>query len=280
VQLGHVRQIETVIDNNPDAEPVMPCEAAKSAIIVCGKNVGATLTVCTDRDCPVHDPEAAARRAEEEAENPQPVMAPAPPEESEEEAAEREREYAQRRQEYEEEQRRKEEERQLQNKREHEAHEAERARLIALHKTRLATVDRIVANAPAMFAPLQLRTFLAALIHLDPDMFEDIAAQQVGEDENNQQSAEEILSVLLASIPDDKLTGFALRLVLTSHASIPRQGEFDYLADAEAAFVPPPPKKGSKAKKSKTVEPVKASPKKTNLAAMPAKKNANRKKAA
>jgi ParB family chromosome partitioning protein len=257
VQLGHVRQIETVLDNNPDAEPVMSCDAAKNALIVYGKNVGATLTVCTDRDCPVHDPEAAARREEEEAENPQPVMAPAPPEESEEEAAEREREYAQRRQEYEEEQRRKEEERKLQNQREHEAYEAERARLVELHKTRVATVDRIIANAPAMFAPVQLRTFLSALIHLDPYMFEDIAEQQIGDDENNDRSAEEILSVLLASIPDDKLTGFALRLVLTSHASIPRQGEFDYLADAEAAFAPRHPRRAARPRRPKLLRPLK-----------------------
>jgi len=279
VQLGHVRQIETVIDNNPDAEPLMPCDAAKSAIIVYGKNVCATLTVCTDRNCPVHDPEAAARHEEEEAENPQPVMAPAPPEETEEETAEREREYAQRRQEYEEEQRRKEEERKLQNQRVHEAHEAERARLVELHKTRLATVDRIIANAPAMFTPTQLRTFLSALIHLDPDMFEDIAEQQVADDENNQQSAEDILSVLLASIPDDKLTGFALRLVLTSHAAIPRQGEFDSLADAEAAFVPAPPKKSSKGKKAKAPTPIKET-KKPVAVSTPASKNATRKKAA
>jgi ParB family chromosome partitioning protein len=271
VQLGHVRQIETVIDNNPDAEPVMPCDAAKSALIVYGKNVGATLTVCTDRNCPVHDPAAAALPAEEEEETPEPVMAPAPPEETEEEAAEREREYAQRRQEYEEEQQRKEEERQLQNQREHEAHEAERARLVELHKTRLATVDRIIANAPAMFSAPQLRTFLSALIHLDPYMFEDIAEQQIGDDENNQQSAEEILSVLLASIPDDKLTGFALRLVLTSHASIPRQGEFDYLTDAEAAFLPPPPKKSSKPKKAKAATPAKEA-KKPVASAAPAKR--------
>jgi ParB family transcriptional regulator, chromosome partitioning protein len=262
VQLGHVRQIETVIDDNPDAEPVMPCEAAKSALIVYGKNVGATLTVCTDRNCPVHDPATAARLTQEQAENPTPIIEPAPPDETEEEAAEREREYAQRRQEYEEEQKRKEEERKLQNQREHEAHEAERLRLVELHRTRLATVDSIVANAPPMFSAPQLRTFLFALIHLDPYMFEDIAEQQVDDDENNQQSAEEILSVLLASIPDEKLTGFALRLALTAHASIPRQGELDYLAEAEAAFIPKPPKKTGKAKKSAVIQPIKASPKK------------------
>ena len=275
VQLGHVRQIETVIDN-PDAEPVMPCDAAKPAIIVYGKNVGATLTVCTDRDCPVHDPETAARLAEEQAANPVPVMEPAPIEETEEEAAEREREYAQRRQEYEEEQQRREEERKQQAQREHEAHEAERNRIAELHNARLATVDRIVANAPVTLAAIQLRTFLSALIHLDPYMFEDIAEQQVADNENSQQSAEEILGILLASTPDDKLTGFALRLVLTSHAAIPRRGEFDCLADAEAAFVPAAPKKGAKAKNAKAPTPIK----KPVAVATPPKKNAARKKAA
>ena len=130
-----------------------------------------------------------------------------------------------------------------------------------------------------MFSAIQLRTFLSALIHLDPYMFEDVAEQQVADDENNQQSAEEILSGLLASIPDGKLTGFALRLALTAHASIPRQGELDYLTEAEAAFAPPPPKKIAKAKKSAAVQPIKASSKKDAGTATPAK-NASRKKAA
>ncbi len=36
VQRGHFREIEAVAEN-PDAEPVTPCAAAKAAIIVCGK---------------------------------------------------------------------------------------------------------------------------------------------------------------------------------------------------------------------------------------------------
>ena len=51
VQRGHVRELETVIDN-PDAEPVMPCEAAKPAIVVYGKQLGRKLTVCTDQALP------------------------------------------------------------------------------------------------------------------------------------------------------------------------------------------------------------------------------------
>jgi ParB family chromosome partitioning protein len=269
-------QVLDILDN-PDAEP--PCPNTKAALIVFGRGAGKTVTICTDDQCPVHDPDTAARLAKEQTENPQPVMEPAPVEETEEEAAEREREYAQRRQEYEEEQQRREEERKQQAQGEHEAHEAERLRLVELHKTRLATVDRIIAHAPATFSAAQLRTVLSALIHLDPYMFEDIAEEQVGEDENNQQTAEEILASLLASLPDDKLTGFALRLVLTSHASIPREGEFDFLADAEAAFVPPSPKKSSKAKKTNAPTPIQEA-KKPVAVSTPAKKNAVRKKAA
>ena len=47
-----------------------------------------------------------------------------------------------------EEQQRKEEERGQQFQREHDAHEAERARLSELYKARLAMLDRIVASAP------------------------------------------------------------------------------------------------------------------------------------
>jgi ParB family transcriptional regulator, chromosome partitioning protein len=62
VQRGHFHEIETV-EENPDAEPAPPCAAAKPAIIVYGKRVGTTLTVCTDDDCPVHDPRTAAEQS-------------------------------------------------------------------------------------------------------------------------------------------------------------------------------------------------------------------------
>ena len=77
----------------------------------------------------------------------------------------------------------------------------------------------------------------------------------IGDDENNQQAAEEIPASILASLSDDKLTGFGLRLVLTAHAAIPRESELDFLADA--AFVPPPAKK-SKPRKEKTPTPKEA----------------------
>ncbi|AXC15950.1 Chromosome (plasmid) partitioning protein ParB (plasmid) [Acidisarcina polymorpha] len=84
----------------------------------------------------------------------------------------------------------------------------------------------------------------------------------IGDDENNQQSAEEVLASTLAKLPDDKLTGFALRLGFTAHTALPRQGETDFLAAAAAAFAPPQPQKASKPKKAQTPR-AKATPKKS-----------------
>jgi hypothetical protein len=42
----------------------------------------------------------------------------------------------------------------------------------------------------------------------------------------------------VTTVPDEKLTGFALRLTLTGYVAIPRENEFDFLAGAEAAFAP------------------------------------------
>jgi ParB family chromosome partitioning protein len=257
VQRGHVREIEAVTDN-PDAEPAMPCAAAKTAIVVYGKQLGRRLTVCTNKDCPVHDPQAAA----EAAANPVPTMAPAPMKETEEEAAERQAEFEQRRGEYEEERQRREEERKQQFEREQAEHEADRNRRAELLKAREATFNRILESAPAMFTALQLRVFLSALCNLDPYTFTDnIAEHFAGGDENNQRTAEEILALALAEVPDAKLTSFALRLALTGHVDIPRDNEFDFLAEAEAGFAPPPPKNGKKSKKPPT--PIKVESKKT-----------------
>jgi ParB family chromosome partitioning protein len=141
VQRGHVRELETVIDN-PDAEPVMPCEAAKPAIVVYGKQLGRKLTVCTDKHCPVHDPQAAA----EAAAHPAPAMAPAPEVETEEEAAARQAEFERQRVEYEEERQRREEERKKQFEREQAEIEAERNRKAEVLKVRQATFERILEN--------------------------------------------------------------------------------------------------------------------------------------
>ena len=122
----------------------MPCEAAKYAIVVYGKQLGRKLTVCTDKHCPVHDPQAAA----EAAAHPVPTMAPAPEIETEEEAAQREAEHEQRMAEYKAEQERKEEERKAAFERQQKEYGAEHNRRAEIIRGRQATFDRILENAP------------------------------------------------------------------------------------------------------------------------------------
>jgi hypothetical protein len=62
-------------------------------------------------------------------------------------------------------------------------------------------------------------------------------------------------------LPDDKLTGFALRLVITAHIPIPREGELDYLTEVETAFAPPQPKKSASKKMTTKPTPIKAAKK-------------------
>ena len=79
-----------------------------------------------------------------------------------------------------------------------------------------------------------------------------MAEHFAGDNENNQQTAEEILLSAIDGLTDDKLTGFALRLALTGYVGIPREGEFDFLTEAEAVFVPPQPKKEKRPRKAPT----------------------------
>jgi ParB family chromosome partitioning protein len=178
-------------------------------------------------------------------------MAPAPEAETQEEAEERWRNYEQQRKEYEQEQERRAEERKQQCEREEKELEAERARKDKLHKARICQFDRILEKAPAMFSAAQLRVFLRALVTIDSYTFDDVAEQLAANDENNEQTSEEILLSTIDGLPDDKLAGFALRLVLTAHTPIPREGELDLLTEAEAAFAPQQPKKAAN-KKTKT----------------------------
>jgi ParB family chromosome partitioning protein len=110
-----------------------------------------------------------------------------------------------------------------------------------------------------MFSASQLRVFLRALVNIDPYAFDDVA-EQLANDENNEQSSEEILLSTVDGLPDDKLTGFALRLVLTARTPIPRESEIDFLTEAEAAFAPPQPK-NTATKKAKSTTPIKAAEK-------------------
>ena len=65
----------------------MPCEAAKPAIVVYGKELGRKFTICTNKHCPVHDPQTAACQAE----NSVPTMPPPAEAETEAEAEQRKR---------------------------------------------------------------------------------------------------------------------------------------------------------------------------------------------
>jgi ParB family transcriptional regulator, chromosome partitioning protein len=254
---------ELDIPDNPDAEP--PCPNAKSALIIFGRNAGKTITVCTDDHCPVHDPATVARLARQEAENPTPVMEAPSEEETEEEAEERRAQYEQRRKEYEAEHLRREEERNAEQERQQQEYEVEQQRREELNKDRTATFERILDQAPHTFTAAQLRAFLRLLVHIDPYNFlEEVSSHFAGNDENTQQADEEIVLAALDSTADDKLTGLALRLVLTDHLGIPHQDQPDLLAEAEAVFAPPPSKSKPKSvNKSKKAPAEVKTPKKT-----------------
>jgi ParB family chromosome partitioning protein len=107
--------------------------------------------------------------------------------------------------------------------------------------------------------------FLRALVNIDPYCFADDVAEHydAANDENNQQTAEEILLSTVDGLADDKLIGFALRLVLTGHTPIPRESEIDFLTEAEAAFAPPQPRTTAKKKEKKPTVIKAHTPKKT-----------------
>ena len=219
-----------------------------------GKRVIIITTVCTDNSCPVHDPRAAAQAV-----HPAPTIAPAPEAETDAEAEERQRNYEQQRKEYEEEQERRAEERRKEEE---------------LQKARTAAFERFVQNIPATFTAAQLRVLLRALVNLDPYTFAgDLAEEIAGVNENEQRTAEEVLLSAIDGLEGNKLTGFALRLALTGHVAIPRVGEVDVLAEAEAAFAPSQPKStANKKPKVKTPTPIKAASRPTPKKAAAKKK--------
>ena len=234
-----------------------------------GKRVGIITTVCTDNSCPVHDPRAAAQAV-----HPAPTIAPAPEAETDAEAEERQRNYEQQRKEYEEEQERRAEERRKEEEQSEQEYEAERARKEELQKARTAAFERFVQNIPATFTAAQLRVLLRALVNLDPYTFAGDPAEEIaGVNENEQRTAEEVLLSAIDGLEGNKLTGFALRLALTGHVAIPRVGEVDVLAEAEAAFAPSQPKStANKKPKVKTPTPIKAASRPTPKKAAAKKK--------
>lgn len=224
---------------NSDAEP--PCASAKTAIIVYGKGIGRTVTVCLNDRCPVHTNHTQYAQ-EEEIEAP-PVMAEAPAEETEQEAALRKAEHEQRMAEYRTEQLRQEEERKAEFERQQKQYEAEQARREKQRKARVATFERIIEEAPPTFGPEQLRLFLRLLVNINPyEFLEEVASHFASEDKDAQQSDEEIVLAALSTTADERLTGFALRIVLADHIGIPRENEPDLLTEAENVFAPRKPK--------------------------------------
>lgn len=224
--------------DNPDAE--QPCPSAKAAIIVFGKNVGRTVTVCLDEDRPAHTNHVHTQAAEPV--DPPPVIAAASDTETEEEAAQRKAEHEQRMADYQAEQKRREEERKAEFDRQQREYEAEQSGREKQRKARVATFDRIIAEAPASFNPDQLRFFLRLLINVNPYDFLEEAAAHFSIDENEQRSEDEVVLAALSSTADEKLIGFALRIVLADHIGIPRENTPDLLIEAEQVFAPKKPK--------------------------------------
>ena len=118
-----------------------------------------------------------------------------------------------------------------------------------------------------------MRVFLRLLIHLDYSFLEEAATHFADGDENAQQSDDEIVLAALDGTADEKLTSFALRLVLSDHIGIPQESQPDLLTEAEQVFAPKKPK----AVKAKGDGPSKPKP---AAAKASAKKEATKKKAA
>ena len=244
---------ELAESDNPDAEP--PCPSFKAAIIVFGKHVGRTVTVCLDEECPVHTNHVQTHAAEP-VELP-PVMADAPDTETEEEAEQRKAEHEQRMADYQAEQKHKEEERRAEFERQQKQYEAEQARREKQRKARGATFERIIEEAPRAFNPDQLRMFIRLLVNVNAYGFLEGAAAHLTTDENEQRSDDEVVLAALSTTADEKLTGFALRIVLSDHVGIPRENAPDFLTEAEEVFAPRRPEVVKpKAAPSKKLKPV------------------------
>ncbi len=264
VRRGNFREIDTPIEN-PDAEPVAACDAARPALIIYGQHIGTFLTVCTDDHCSVHDP----RQSKERADRPVPVMNRPTEDETEEQTAARKADYDQRQAEFKADQERRDTARQAEEDRRAAEYRAEQERIAKQKKKREASFQRILQIVPPAFNASQLRMLLRALVNVDPYSFaDDIAVELNGDAQDDRRGAEEVLMTAIDGLMDDKLTGFAVRLALSGHRGIPREGEGDYLAEAEAVFAPkqktPPAKAPAKktAAASEKTPPAKAAKRK------------------
>ena len=118
-----------------------------------------------------------------------------------------------------------------------------------------------------------MRVFLRLLIHLDYSFLEEVASHFANGDENAQHSDDEIVLAALDGTADEKLTGLALRLVLSDHIGIPHESQPDLLTETEQVFAP----KKAKVVKAKANDSNKPKP---TAAKVAAKKETTRKKAA
>ena len=225
------RQITT--PDNPDAEP--PCEYTRTGIIVFGRGVGKSLTVCIGQNCPVHDPKYADFRAT----NPLPVMEPIAEEETEEEKAEREAEYERRQAEFRAEVQREEAARQEEEDKRQQEYVAAQERQERLQKKREATYQHIIQVAPDHLNAAQLRVLLRALASISPYTFAVDWNNRFSPDpDNDSRSVPEIIRSAVDALTDEKLSGFAVKLALCGHRRIPKDADVDILAEAAAVFLP------------------------------------------
>ena len=206
--------------------------------------------------------------------------APPPEAETEEEAAERQAEFERQRAEYEEERQRREEERKQQFEREQAEIEAEHNRRAEILKGRQATFDRILENAPPCSMQHNLVCCSAPSSTLTPTPSPTIWPRTSQRTTRTNNAAPKRYCFPPSTRPQTmKLTRFALRLALAGHVGIPREGEFDFLTEAETVFVPPQPTKRAAAKKAKQPTPVN-SPAKGDPKAKPQRALSNKKIAA
>ena len=99
-------------------------------------------------------------------------------------------------------------------------------RLFLVLSKRLRSVVRRpspgLRNAPPTLTAPQLRVLLRVFITIDAYSYsDDVATYYVGDDDNNQQSAEEIPLSVPDWLEDDQVSQFALRPALATHPAFP-----------------------------------------------------------
>ena len=237
----HLNQLWPLREDSPQ------CDSVQRGIIVYGNGHGKTLTVCPREACPVHNQEVAKALADREREEEAARNAPQPTEEELREARETaERQALEAREREEQEaltrERRNAEWREAERRRAEEE-ETRRLEQEAAKKKREAKVGRIVKHTPENLSAVQLRSLLRGLLGaFDEGRFEAhldaLASEIIGDQGDNRRSAEEILAEAVAALPDKQVASFAIRLAVGWQSATPYLDGTDYLAEAEAVFLP------------------------------------------